>query len=577
MINTKRKKYNFLFCLLFIMSISLPPVKLFSAVETVQEFNIRGGLPNFFQKITTRDEIRIAYFGGSITQQPGWRPNTMRWFREQYPDLTFTEINAAIGGTNSTLGVFRLQQDVLCHKPDLIFVEFAVNDSKTPTEIIQKSVEGIVRQAWRVDPSIDICFVYTLKENMLDDLFQGRYPRPAAAMENIAGHYQLPSIHPGVSVANLVKQGKVIFKGKKADIGATDKIIFSGDGVHPFPETGHKLYTEIIVKCLQQMRWLKKQVQHQLPEPFIRGNYEYAKLVPVNGSMLHGRWIDVTDSMSKVIKTLARYPEPRPKIWRSKSEDACIRFRFKGSFLGLYDVVGPDCGHLAVQINYEPSQKIERFDKYCKGFRSHSVIINDDMYGCYYDVCIKTDPAAIDKAAILAKRNNKMDDPARFAGRAIYARALMMIGDIVTEKEEPAPAFPYNPPICPAWAFESWVWEDVKNAITGHGDKSYAGIHTIVIYPYRHTDFNWYMPVGSGTGYKNVDIQVDETAGKVVINSPVKKSFILRVKCFEKPETVTGADNWSYNADGDYLIARADDKHIDLNIRPLIAYSNFEQ
>ncbi len=65
------------------------------------------------------------------------------------PKAAFTEINAAIGGTGSDLGVYRLKQDVLDHKPDLMFVEFAVNDGATEPEQIYRSMEGIVRQTWR--------------------------------------------------------------------------------------------------------------------------------------------------------------------------------------------------------------------------------------------------------------------------------------------------------------------------------------------------------------------------------------------------------------------------------------------
>lgn len=126
------------------------------------EFHARGGLPNAFAKLKAGKAVRIAYLGGSITEQNGWRPKTLDWFKKRYPAASITEINAAIGGTGSDLGVYRLQQDVLTHKPDLLFVEFAVNDGGAAPERILKAMEGIVRQTWRADRSTDICFVYTL-------------------------------------------------------------------------------------------------------------------------------------------------------------------------------------------------------------------------------------------------------------------------------------------------------------------------------------------------------------------------------------------------------------------------------
>ena len=45
-----------------------------------------------------------------------------------YPEAHIKFHDAAIGGTPSKLGVFRMDRDVLPYKPDLIFIEFAVND-----------------------------------------------------------------------------------------------------------------------------------------------------------------------------------------------------------------------------------------------------------------------------------------------------------------------------------------------------------------------------------------------------------------------------------------------------------------
>nr|WP_236649356.1 SGNH/GDSL hydrolase family protein [Rhodopirellula sp. SM50] len=91
--------------------------------------------------------------------------------------------------------MFRLQRDALQHQPDLLFVEFAVNDGGAAPERIHQSMEGIVRQTWASNPKTDICFVYTLTQAMLPDLQSGKMPRAASAMEDLADHYAIPSIH----------------------------------------------------------------------------------------------------------------------------------------------------------------------------------------------------------------------------------------------------------------------------------------------------------------------------------------------------------------------------------------------
>lgn len=128
--------------------------------------------------------------GFDSPKRKGWRPQTLKWFRDQFPTAKVEEIHAAIGGTSSDLGVFRLKHDVLDQDPDLLFIELAVNDAVAPPEQIHRCIEGIVRQTWKYNPTTDICFVYTVAGNMLDTLKQEQAPRSGAAMEQIAEHYQ---------------------------------------------------------------------------------------------------------------------------------------------------------------------------------------------------------------------------------------------------------------------------------------------------------------------------------------------------------------------------------------------------
>src|SRR5256885_1588445 len=120
--------------LLAVLSVVSFPSHATSSEELVPavECRERTGLPNVLSKLKSGAEVRIAYLGGSITAQDGWRPKTLNWFRQHFPKAQVREINAAIGGTGSDLGVFRLQHDVLEQKPDVLFIEFAVNDDGAP-------------------------------------------------------------------------------------------------------------------------------------------------------------------------------------------------------------------------------------------------------------------------------------------------------------------------------------------------------------------------------------------------------------------------------------------------------------
>src|SRR6266404_9224344 len=334
---------------------------------TAVECRERGGLPNVLSKLRAGAPVRIAYLGGSITAQDGWRPKTLNWFRQEFPEPEVTEINAAIGGTGSDLGVFRLQHDVLQHKPDLLFIEFAVNDGEAPPQQIFRGMEGIVRQTWRHDSTTDICFVYTLAGNMLETLQQGHFPKSASAMEKVAEHYGIPSIHMGVEVARLEKAGKLIFKGEKpktepekAALGG--KILFSTDAVHPYTDSGHQLYLEAVVRSLARIEKAGTPGSHALPTPFVADNWEAAEMIPLSQAKLSPGWRRLHGPTNSLARS---FGNRLPEVWEAKEPGAFVSFKFRGTTARIYDLVGPDCGQLTIAVDDRPPVVTPRFDAFC--------------------------------------------------------------------------------------------------------------------------------------------------------------------------------------------------------------------
>lgn len=401
------------------------------ALAPAVECHPRGGLPNVLAKLRAGNDVRIGYLGGSITAQAGWRPKTLAWFSEQFPQAKVSEINAAIGGTGSDLGVFRLGHDVLRHRPDLLFVEFAVNDGGAPPEQIHRCMEGIVRQTWRQYPATDICFVYTLAGNMLQTLQEGFYPRSATAMEDVANHYAIPSIHMGIEVARLEKEGKLIFKGpkpktdeEKAALG--EKILFSPDAVHPYTDSGHQLYLEAVVRSMAQIGAQGKPGPHRLIEPLRADNWEAAQMVPLSRAKLSAGWQKLnpeTDAMAK------RFGDRLPEVWKADRPGESMTFRVGGSVVRIYDLVGPDCGQVTIQVDDEPAYVKPRFDAYCTYHRLSTLAVGKALTDAEHEITLTIHPEQPDKVAILSQRNETMDDPKRFDGTTWYAGAVLLLGE----------------------------------------------------------------------------------------------------------------------------------------------------
>jgi hypothetical protein len=400
-----------------------------------QECRPRNGLPNFLSKAKTPGaEIKVAYLGGSITAQPGWRPKSLAHFQKTWPQAKFSEINAAIGGTGSDLGVFRLKHDVLDHEPDLLFVEFAVNDGGTAPEQIFRCMEGIVRQTWQALPECDICFVYTITETLAAALMDGKFPRAASAMEKIAERYGIPSIHMAVETAKLAKQGRIIWNAQlpktpedKMTLG--DKIVFAPDHVHPHAETGHELYLQAIVRSLDPIIGASTTPgTHSLGEPFIPTNYQAAKMIPITAAATSSGFVQLDPQSDRFAKGWAAR---MPNLFKATEARETLTFQFKGTYAAIYDIIGPDCGQVTITLDNEPPRLAARFDGHCTYHRLNTLVIGRNLPDKLHTVKIEIHPEQPDKAKILAQRNATMDKPERFDGTAFYPGAILLVGELV--------------------------------------------------------------------------------------------------------------------------------------------------
>jgi lysophospholipase L1-like esterase len=417
------------------------PYPLRDAVECTP----RGGIPNFLAKAEAGKDLKIAYLGGSITAQNGWRPKTLKWFQDRFPKAKIEQIHAAIGGTGSDLGVFRLRKDVLDKKPDLMFVEFAVNDGGASPDRITKSMEGIVRQAWKADPTLDICFVYTATIGMLKDLQSGKFPRAASVMENIADHYNIPSIHMCLKVAQMEKEGKVIFKATKSTAerkAAMEKgtYYFSRDGVHPYEDSGHILYLEAVARSMPAIFARGKVGPHALPAPIDPNNWEDASMVPFGDAKLSPDWklLDpVTNSLAK------RFRNNLPQLWMAETPGASATFKIKGSMARVFDLVGPTCGRLKITVDGKDKGMRNRFDAYCTYYRLQQLGLADGLDpNQVHTIKVEISAEQPEKRKILKGRSGPnakilaLDDAAfakKFDGCQWYAGYIMYIGQFIKE------------------------------------------------------------------------------------------------------------------------------------------------
>ncbi len=112
-----------------------------------------GRLEQVLKKMDAGEAVKIAFIGGSVTEGAGakalsesYADQTVAYLKKTYPQSEITYVNAGLGGTPSALGVMRYDRDVveaLGATPDLVFLEFAVNDYEEVTQ--GRAYESMVR------------------------------------------------------------------------------------------------------------------------------------------------------------------------------------------------------------------------------------------------------------------------------------------------------------------------------------------------------------------------------------------------------------------------------------------------
>ena len=413
-------------------------------LRKARECSPREGLPNFLAKAAAGRELKVAYLGGSITAQPGYRVKTLAHLKREFPNSKFEEINAAIGGTGSDLGVFRIEHDVFAGRPDLLFVEFAVNDGGAQPVQIIRAMEGIVRKTWKTFPDCDVCFVYTFTESLFPDMKAGNFNRSASTMEMVAEHYGIPTIHMGLEAVRLESEGKLAMKAPDAKVervsgdelnknapiavGPDGKIPFSQDGVHPYTDTGHRLYTEAVIRSLPLIRGANSTPKvHALPAPLDPANYQNTVMLPLEKARRTGPWtqLPADTGLGKSFGTRMG------AVWKAEP-DAELSFKFKGSAAKVYDLVGPDCGKIEISVDGKTSTQL-RFDPYCTYSRLATAGIASELNdNAVHEVKVRVLADKFNKENILFEKNRPdfAKSPAKYEPTNWYAGAIFLIGEL---------------------------------------------------------------------------------------------------------------------------------------------------
>ncbi len=405
------------------------------------ELHPRGGLPAFFSKIAAGSEVTVGYYGGSITAAAGWRTATFDWLTKTYPNVKFQLLNASVGGSGSLVGVFRADDDLVAKKPDVVFIEFSLNDGgdvRDRPEEVTGALEGIIRKLRSANPTTDICFVYTVTAESLEKANAGLCSNSISLHERVAAHYDLPSIHMGMEAARLFAEGKLVHQAPKTADGLTadGKFIFSNDGSHP-SEKGHELNSEAAVRGLSQLASLGGATPQEriLPAPISPLPWEKAKTIAADGrAEFQGDWAKLTANDGPACRRFSkRFYEWFPFLYRTTQPGASVTVRFRSTHIGFKGMEGPDSGVITVSLDGAPPKKKVLFTVYSNAHVYVGSPLPAVPMGDHTVVWTLTDEIP-PKEELLSKKKTDADfrnNPDKYKENSFSVGQIIVLGDLL--------------------------------------------------------------------------------------------------------------------------------------------------
>ncbi|MEO2007806.1 MAG: GDSL-type esterase/lipase family protein [Pirellulaceae bacterium] len=329
--------------------------------QTRKNVQLRGNLDNSRIRFEHKRRGHVAFIGGSITEMSGYRTMVCESLKKRFPETNFTFTAAGIASTCSTTGAFRLRNDVLNKGPvDLFFIEFAVNDDQDAghtRQVCIRGMEGIVRQARRHNPDMDMVITHFVNPGMLTQLQAGKTPLSMRAHSDVARHYSVSTIQLAKEIAEQITDGKITWQ--------------QFGGTHPKP-FGNRICAEMIDQLLDTA-WddpLEKKATpnpHAMPErPLDSLHYGNGRFIDLTKATIETGW-EIKTPNWQAIPGGKRSRFTGIPILCGEEPGATLTLKFTGTAVGAYVTAGPDAAILEARVDGGDVQSVNLYHRFSKG------------------------------------------------------------------------------------------------------------------------------------------------------------------------------------------------------------------
>ncbi|WP_243186797.1 SGNH/GDSL hydrolase family protein [Clostridium muellerianum] len=271
------------------------------------------------------NNFNVVFLGGSITEGLGasiyensYVYKVAEYLKTIYQNKKLNIINSGVSGTGSNFGVFRLKRDVIDNDPNLVFIEFAVNDRIENSYNAAVTIEGILRQLANLKnkPAVVILITPT-----------GLSDACSSVHKRIAYYYDAPVIDIQDYVYRHI--GKEEYSWKDISI----------DNFHP-NDKGHEIYAECIINSIKENLDIINKKAIKKIETITGYEFNNPSIVSYEKATFYGNWREENINIPQIEVAAV-----------SDTVGDCIEFNFSGKCIAITTLLSQESGCMEINID----------------------------------------------------------------------------------------------------------------------------------------------------------------------------------------------------------------------------------
>ena len=316
-------------------------------IQTKNEIN---ALSNLAESLITDKNANIAFIGGGSaygrgagwTNKTSYRALIMKWLRNKFSDCSFNEINRTYWYGDSGFAVYDLE-GLIKEQPDVIFVDFAPEDSELTYETVVNNLESIVYKIRKEIPKADIVFLITYSDLLAEAYTEGEEYETVTAYNEVARRNFLTVIDINQHLCDEMKATKQT---------ADDFMTYMW-----FPnDIGHSFYADTVCDFIDKA--LDSPAASVVPE-----------LIPRIG-IIDGKAVEITNH--------GTFTKNDDFITGNPGDS--MEFEFSGNSVGAIWESGIDTGAVEVEIDGVYKGTFYAFNRFgVRGSKTHYVVFDNTL------------------------------------------------------------------------------------------------------------------------------------------------------------------------------------------------------